>query len=56
MSLDEVGERSLERRPTADFAALTMDEQQDLQRLLRNQIDALGEDLLQRLQTVLRAF
>ena len=46
MPLYEVGERSLERRPTADFAALAMYERQDLQRLLRGQIDALGEDLL----------
>lgn len=46
MPLYEVGTRSLERRPTADFAALAMYERQDLQRLLRDQIDALGEDLL----------
>lgn len=46
MPLYEVSQSGLERRPTADFAALAMYERQDLQRLLRDEIGALGEDLL----------
>ncbi len=46
MPLYEVTDSGLARRPTADFAALEMYERQDLQRLLRDEIGALGEDLL----------
>lgn len=46
MPLYEVGEDGLHRRATADFAALAMYERSDLQRLLRDEISALGEDLL----------
>lgn len=46
MPLYEVREHGLDRRPTADFAALAMYERADLQRLLREEISALGEDLL----------
>lgn len=46
MPLYEVGEQGLTRRPTADFAALEMYERADLQRLLRDEVSALGEDLL----------
>jgi hypothetical protein len=46
MPLYEVGEDGLHRRPTADFAALAMYERADLQRLLRDEISALGEGLL----------
>lgn len=44
--LYEVTDVGLEQRPPAGFAALEMYERQDLQRLLRDQISALGEDLL----------
>jgi hypothetical protein len=44
--LYEVTNTGLDRRPEADFAALEMYERQDLQRLLRDEIAALGEDLL----------
>ena len=46
MPLYEVTTNGLAQRPTADFAALEMYERQDLQRLLRDEISALGEDLL----------
>ncbi len=46
MPLYEVTERGLRRRPVAGFAALGMYERADLQRLLRDDISALGEDLL----------
>ena len=46
MPLYEVGAQGLIPRPTADFAALAMYERADLQRLLRDDIFALGEDLL----------
>lgn len=46
MPLYEVGKQGLHRRPTADFATLAMYERADLQRLLRDEISALGEDLL----------
>lgn len=46
MPLYEVTDIGLEQRPPAGFAALEMYERQDLQRLLRDQISALGEDLL----------
>jgi RecB family endonuclease NucS len=46
MPLYEVGEEGLHRRPTADFAALEMYERAHLQRLLRDEVSALGEDLL----------
>jgi hypothetical protein len=46
MPLYEVTDTGLEQRPPAGFAALEMYERQDLQRLLREQISALGEDLL----------
>jgi hypothetical protein len=46
MPLYEVGEEGLHRRPTADFATLAMYEREDLQRLIRDEISALGEDLL----------
>jgi hypothetical protein len=44
--LYEVGESGLIRQPVAAFAALGMYERADLQRLLRDDITALGEDLL----------
>jgi hypothetical protein len=44
--LYEATHTGLQRRPEADFAALEMYERQDLQRLLRDEIGALGEDLL----------
>jgi len=46
MPLYEVTEDGLERRPPAGFAALGMYERADLQRLLRDDISALDEDLL----------
>jgi hypothetical protein len=46
MPLYEVTSRGLERRNSARFATLEMYERQDLQRLLREEISALGEDLL----------
>lgn len=46
MPLYEVTDTGLEQRPPAGFAALEMYERQDLQRLLREQISTLGEDLL----------
>lgn len=46
MPLYEVTEEGLERRPPAAFAALGMYERADLQRLLRDDISALDEDLL----------
>ena len=46
MPLYEVTESGLAQRPPAGFAALEMYEREDLQRLLRDQISALGEDLL----------
>ena len=46
MPLYEVASDGLHARPTADFAALSMYERNDLQRLLRDEISALGEDLL----------
>lgn len=46
MPLYEITDDGLEQRPPAGFAALEMYERQDLQRLLRDQISALGEDLL----------
>ncbi|MFN2506610.1 MAG: hypothetical protein ABR540_20765 [Acidimicrobiales bacterium] len=46
MPLFEVTEDGLRRRPIAAFAALGMYERADLQRLLRDDISALDEDLL----------
>ena len=46
MPLYEVTDSGLTKRPTADFAALQMYERQDLQRLLRDEIGALGDDLM----------
>jgi hypothetical protein len=46
MPLFEVTEEGLKRRPSAAFAALGMYERADLQRLLRDDISALDEDLL----------
>lgn len=46
MPLYEVTADGLRQRPPAGFAALEMYERQDLQRLLRDDIAALGEDLL----------
>ncbi len=46
MPLYEVSDTGLRRMPEAAFAALGMYERADLQRLLRDGIDALGEDLL----------
>jgi len=46
MPLYEVTDTGLESRPVAKFAALGMYERADLQRLLRDDISALGEDLL----------
>ncbi len=46
MPLYEVTDTGLKSRPVAVFAALGMYERADLQRLLRNGISALGEDLL----------
>jgi len=46
MPLFEVTEDGLERRPPAAFAALGLYERADLQRLLRDDISALHEDLL----------
>ena len=46
MPLYEVTEEGLERRPPAAFAAYGMYERADLQRLLRDDISALDEDLL----------
>ncbi len=46
MPLYEVTEEGLERRPPAAFAALGMYERADLQRLLRDDISALDEDLI----------
>lgn len=46
MPLYEVMEEGLHRRPVAQFAELGMYERADLQRLLRDDITALGEDLL----------
>jgi len=45
MPLYEVTEEGLERRPPAAFATLGMYERADLQRLLRDDISALDEDL-----------
>jgi hypothetical protein len=45
MPLYEVTGEGLQQRPPAGFAALEMYERQDLQRLLRDEISALGEDL-----------
>ena len=45
MPLYEVTDEGLKRRPTAAFAALGMYEKADLQRLLRDDIPALDEDL-----------
>jgi len=46
MPLYEVTDEGLRRRPPAAFAALGMYERADLQRLLRDDITALDEDLL----------
>src|SRR5437588_1578880 len=46
MGLYEVTEAGLEERAVAQFAALGLFERADLQRLLRDRIEALGEDLL----------
>lgn len=46
MPLYEVTDAGLRRRPPAAFAALGMYERADLQRLLRDDIAALDEDLL----------
>ncbi|MDQ6796609.1 MAG: hypothetical protein M3011_01055, partial [Actinomycetota bacterium] len=46
MPLFEVTDDGLQRRPPAAFAALGMYERADLQRLLRDDIAALDEDLL----------
>lgn len=46
MPLYEVTDSGLQQRPPAGFAALEMYERQDLQRLLRDEVTALGEDLL----------
>ncbi len=45
MPLFEVTDDGLRRRPTAAFAALGMYERADLQRLVRDDISALGEEL-----------
>src|SRR6266487_2301345 len=46
MPLYEAMDDGLKPRPVAQFAALGMYERLDLQRLLRDDISALGEDLL----------
>jgi RecB family endonuclease NucS len=46
MPLYEVTDDGLQQRPPAGFASLEMYERHDLQRLLRDEIAALGEDLL----------
>src|SRR5438270_13201404 len=46
MALYAITEAGLEERPVAQFAALGLYERADLQRLLRDRIEALGEDLL----------
>src|SRR5438132_2026743 len=46
MALYAITEAGLEEREVAQFAALGLYERADLQRLLRDRIDALGEDLL----------
>lgn len=46
MPLYEVTGEGLKRRPPAAFAALGMYERADLQRLLRDDISALDDDLL----------
>lgn len=46
MGLYEITEAELKEREVAQFAALGLYERADLQRLLRDKIDALGEDLL----------
>src|SRR4051812_35596948 len=46
MPLYEVTDAGLKRQPIAAFAALGMYERTDLQRLLRDDISALGDDLL----------
>ncbi|HJV09545.1 MAG TPA: hypothetical protein VJ653_07680 [Acidimicrobiales bacterium] len=46
MPLFEVTAAGLKARPIADFAVLGMYERADLQRLLRDDISALGDDLL----------
>lgn len=46
MSLYEVGGSGLERQPVAAFKALGLYERADLQRLLREEISPLGDDLL----------
>lgn len=45
-ALYEVTDEGLRRQPVAAFAALGMYERADLQRLLRDDVSALGEDLL----------
>src|SRR5438270_6850019 len=46
MALYAITEAGLEERPVAQFAALGLYEGADLQRYLRDRIEALGEDLL----------
>src|SRR3954447_13191260 len=46
MGLYEITEGGLQEREIAQFAALGLYERSDLQRLLRDKIEALGEDLL----------
>lgn len=46
MPLYEVGSEGLKQQPVAGFAALGLYERADLQRLLRNDISPLGDDLL----------
>lgn len=46
MPLYEVTDGGLTRRPSTEFAALRLYEKTDLQRLLRDDISVLGEDLL----------
>ena len=46
MPLYEIGEDGLKRQPVAGFATLGLYERADLQRLLRNDISPLGDDLL----------
>lgn len=46
MGLYEITETGLKEREVAQFAALGLYERSDLQRLLRDKIEALGEDLL----------
>lgn len=46
MPLYEVTEQGLARRPVTGFAALGLYERADIQRLLRDDISVLGEDLL----------